>query len=88
MTIETKFKIGDSAWYFRSANVIEIIIQKITIYVEDKNIKIIYQGEPSRGSIDVASESELYKTKEECALAWIKKQNLKIDSNGTIIENK
>jgi hypothetical protein len=91
MTIETKFKPGDSVWFIRYGSMVEITIQRITICVKkekDVSIQITYMGNSSKGFSHTEIDSKVYATKEECALAWVTQQGLKVDLNGTFVENK
>jgi hypothetical protein len=95
MTIETKFKPRDKAWFMCGNKISEMKIYKITIFIEDSNtiisnpnIKVMNIGTVNGYGSYSEYDEDLYTTKEECALAWVKKQGLNIDPNGTLINDK
>ena len=67
MTIETKFNIGDEAWFMHFGEIKKGMISHIDVYVKQYSVKPYYWIiiEPSDKAILKFEDEELYRNKQE-----------------------
>ena len=66
MKIETKFNIGDEAWFIAKGKAVKDIVNRIHIHIgSDKNITYSFKDKSITGLFEVIEESSIFPTKEE-----------------------
>jgi ribose 5-phosphate isomerase len=78
MKIETKFSRGDVVWFIKGAYILDLKIKKIDIIISESQILISYEGHSERGMFYRESQDNVFSSKDECALIWLKNQGLEV----------
>jgi phage-related protein len=78
MKIETKFGCGDVVWFINGAYIVDLKITKIEITISSNKLRIYYSGHNERGINFSEVQDNLFSSKDECALIWLKNQGLEV----------
>jgi hypothetical protein len=78
MKVETKFNRGDVVWFIKGAYILDLRIKKIDIIISDNQVLITYEGHSDRGVFHRENQENIFSSKDECALVWLKNQGLEV----------
>lgn len=80
MKFETKFNIKENGWVVHRGNISRVNIQVISMRFTALHTEpsFEYDVHCEKGMHYCVSEKDLYKTKEECAVVWLKNQGLEV----------